>query len=125
MREIAEPLRALITQTPVVEQPALISALPGLLLQRSAQRKEAATLLEDALAPFVDKPGTRAAARGALGRAWHAAGDSARALEIVKRAQADDPAAPEPALTSMTWTWVPPPSFSTVVTVMPREGAPR
>ena len=34
-------------------------------------------------------------------------------------------AAPEPALTSMTWTWVPPPSLSTVVTVMPKEGAPR
>lgn len=38
---------------------------------------------------------------------------------------ADDVAAPEPPDTSTTWTWVPPPSFSTVVTVMPREGAPR
>lgn len=123
VREIAEPLRALITQTPVVEQPALISALPGLLLQRSAQRKEAAALLEEALAPFVDKPGTRAAARAALGRAWHAAGDSARALELATRAQADDPAAAEPALLAVDLLSAAPPAEAIVLEHLKRADA--
>ena len=123
VREITEPLRALIAQTPVIEQPALISALPGLLLQRSAQRKEAAALLEEALAPFVDKPGTRAAARSALGRTWHAAGDSARALELARRGHADDPAAPEPALLAVDLLSAAPPAEALVLEHLKRADA--
>jgi tetratricopeptide (TPR) repeat protein len=95
--ESVEPLRSLIDLTPASERAALIQGLPR-FFARVPDRAQTAGLLEQALAPQLDVPGTRAAARAAIGRAWLAAGETAKALELAQRAHADDPAADGPAL---------------------------
>ena len=98
--EVAEPLRELLAQTPVVEQPGLISSLPR-FFQRSTDRKQVVDLFEQVLAPYLETTGTRASARVALARAWLAAGDSGKALALTRRAQVDDPSFPGPALLAL------------------------
>ncbi|WP_046112705.1 tetratricopeptide repeat protein [Aquincola tertiaricarbonis] len=98
--EVAEPLRELLAQTPVVEQPGLISSLPR-FFQRSTDRKQVVELFEQVLAPYLEATGTRAASRVALARAWQAAGDTPRALTLARRAQVDDPSFPGPALLAL------------------------
>lgn len=98
--EVAEPLRELLAQTPVVEQPGLISSLPR-FFQRSTDRKQVVDLFEQVLAPYLEANGTRASARVALARAWLAAGDSGKALALARRAQVDDPSFPGPALLAL------------------------
>lgn len=98
--EVAEPLRELLAQTPVVEQPGLISSLPR-FFQRSTDRKQVVDLFEQVLAPYLEANGTRASARVALARAWLAAGDSGKALALARRAQVDDPSLPGPALLAL------------------------
>lgn len=90
--ELAEPLRALLAATPASERAAVIGSLPR-FLQRAADKKQAATLLEEVLQPdaYADAA-TRAAAQAAIGRAWLAAGDGGRALQLAKQALAQDPA---------------------------------
>jgi len=98
--DMAEPLATLLEQTPVVERPGVIASLPR-LFQRAADKRQAATLLEDLLQPYLGDLGTRTAARVALGRAWLIAGDIPRALDLAEHAQVDDPAAPGPALLAL------------------------
>lgn len=98
--EVAEPLRELLAQTPVVEQPGLISSLPR-FFQRATDRKQVADLFEQVLAPYLEATGTRAASRVALARAWLAAGDTPRALTLARRAQVDDPSFAGPALLAL------------------------
>ncbi|WP_348754010.1 tetratricopeptide repeat protein, partial [uncultured Aquincola sp.] len=98
--EVAEPLRELLAQTPVVEQPGLISSLPR-FFQRSTDRKQVVDLFEQVLAPYLETTGTRASARVALARAWLAAGDTGKALTLARRAQVDDPSFPGPALLAL------------------------
>jgi tetratricopeptide (TPR) repeat protein len=49
----------------------------------------------------MQTPDTRTPSRVSLGRAWLAAGDAERALELADRAQVDDPAAPGPAILAL------------------------
>lgn len=98
--DTAEPVAALLRAAPAPEQPAIISALPR-LYQRASDKRLAAELLDKALAPYLDAPGTRTAARAALGRAWLQAGEPARALALAERAQADEPAAPGAVLLAL------------------------
>jgi tetratricopeptide (TPR) repeat protein len=98
--EAVDPLRALIEAAPVVERPGLIGALPR-MFQRAVDRRQAATLMERALEPWLAQPATRTASRISIGRAWLAAGDTARALELARQAQADDGAAPGAALLAL------------------------
>lgn len=98
--EVAEPLRELLAQTPVVEQPGLISTLPR-FFQRATDRKQVVELFEQVLAPYLEATGTRAASRVALARAWQSAGDTPRALTLARRAQVDDPSFPGPALLAL------------------------
>jgi tetratricopeptide (TPR) repeat protein len=98
--EALEPLRSLLNLTRSNERPALIESLPR-YFARATDRGAAAALLEQALQPYIEVPETRAAARVALGRAWLAAQDSAKALDLARRAHASDPAAEAPALLAL------------------------
>lgn len=98
--EIGEPLRALLAQTPAAERGATIASLPR-FLQRAGEPRAIATLIEDATRPYSDAPGTRTPVLVAVGRAWLAAADPARALALARAAAALEPAAPGPALLAM------------------------
>jgi tetratricopeptide (TPR) repeat protein len=93
--DAGEPFKSWFAQTPDEERSALIAASPR-LLQRVSDRKQAATLLEQWLAPYREAPATRTAVRVALGRMWLAASEPARALQLAQQAAADDAAAPAP-----------------------------
>ncbi len=95
--ESLEPLKALLAQTPEAGRSAAIAALPR-FFGRTADQKQAATLLEQALAPYLDGSDTATASRVALGRAWLNAKDPVKALEQAQRAHRRDPAAEAPAM---------------------------
>ena len=95
--ESLEPLRALLSATPAAQRSGLIASLPR-YFTRTADRKQAATLLEQALQPYLDNADTTTASRVALGQAWLAAGDAAKALDLAQRAHARDPRDEGPAL---------------------------
>ena len=84
----------------MIERPALIAGLPR-LLQRAPDPKRTLALIDKLVTPYLDKPGTRTASRVALGRAQASAGNIALALALARSAQADDPAAPGPALLAL------------------------
>ena len=90
--ESLEPLKALLAQTPAAARPATIASLPR-FFGRTADQKQAATLLDQALAPYVDAPDTGTDARVAIGRAWLGAKDNAKALDQAQRAHRREPAA--------------------------------
>ncbi|MFI4929015.1 MAG: tetratricopeptide repeat protein [Burkholderiales bacterium] len=95
--EAGEPFGSWLAQTPPEQRSALIAASPR-LLQRVADRKQAAALLEQWLAPYRDVAATRTAVRVAMGRMWLAASESTKALQLAQQAAADDAAAPGPML---------------------------
>ncbi len=98
--DAGEPLRALLNLTPAAERGGLIAAIPR-FFQRSTNPKQSAQLIEDVLKPYVDATPTRLTSLVAMGRAWLAADDSARALGLAKQANAADPQAPGPALLAL------------------------
>jgi tetratricopeptide (TPR) repeat protein len=98
--ETVEPMRSLLNVTPAAERPGLIMSLPR-FFGRNADRKQVAGLLQQVLQPYADKPATRAAVNVALGRAWLAAKDDAKAIELARRAHADDPQAVGPAMLAL------------------------
>ncbi len=98
--ELAEPIRLLLARTPDAERNAAIAALPR-MTQRIADKKALATQIDEALAPYLEAPATRAAARVSSARLWEQSGDSARALALAERARADDPQAAGPALLAL------------------------
>jgi tetratricopeptide (TPR) repeat protein len=71
------------------------------LFAHSADRKATAELLSQALAPLLDQPETRVAARATLARAWQAAQDNQKALSFIRSAHETDPQASLPALLAM------------------------
>ncbi len=95
--ETLEPMRALLKVTPGAQRSASINSLPR-FFGRAADRGQAAGLIEQAVQPYADAPETRIAARVAMGRAWLAAADSAKAIELARRAHAQDPMAEGPAM---------------------------
>jgi tetratricopeptide (TPR) repeat protein len=95
--ETLEPMRALLKTVPAMQRPALINSLPR-FFGRALDRTQAANLIEQALQPYTDAPETRSAARVAMGRAWLAAQDNTKALELARRAHTLDPAAEAPAM---------------------------
>ena len=98
--ETAEPLRSLLSLTPAAERPALISSLPR-FFNRSTDRPRAASLIEQVLQPYADLSETRVPARVAMGRAWLAALDTTKALDLALGAHALDPSAETPALLAL------------------------
>ena len=95
--DTVEPLRTLLKLTPAAERPAVISSLPR-LFDRGTDKTQSAKRLEQVLQPSLAAPETRAAAQVALGRAWLAAGDNTKALELARSAHAIDPTAESAAL---------------------------
>ncbi len=95
--DMAAPLSSWLAETPTMERPALIAALPR-LLQRVSDRKQALTLVEQVLEPYRHDPGTRGVALVALGRAQFSAGQTAQAVDLARQAQALEPKAIGPAL---------------------------
>lgn len=100
MNDLAEPMRALISAAPASDRGTVIASLPR-FMQRAADKRQAAVLLEDVLQPYTSDVTTRAAALVAMGRGWLAAGDPDRALKLARQAQAEEPAAGEPVLLAM------------------------
>jgi tetratricopeptide (TPR) repeat protein len=98
--DTVEPLGSLLKLSADADRPNLIMSLPRFFV-RANDRKQVAGLLEQVLRPYADAPATRAAVNVALGRAWLVAEDNARALEMVQRAHAQDPAAEGPALLAL------------------------
>ena len=98
--EAAEPLRSMIALSPPDERSSLIASLPR-FFERAGDRKSTPTLLETALAPYVEDPATRVAALVAIGRAAQAGGDNRRALELIQRAHALEPLAHTPVLLAL------------------------
>jgi tetratricopeptide (TPR) repeat protein len=95
-----EPLVALLRQTPRPALPPVIEAVPR-FLGRATDRSATATLVERALTPFADAADTRASALVAIGRAWLAANDQAKALAFARRANEADAAAEGPAFLAL------------------------
>ncbi len=98
--EAVEPLRSLLALTPAAERPALIQAVPR-FFTRLPDRTQAVTLVEQVVQPYLETPATRVAARVAIGRAWLAVPDTAKALEQARRAQALDANDEAPALLAL------------------------
>lgn len=98
--ETAEPLRSLIKLTSAAERPGLIASLPR-FFERTSDSKAVPEVIEAALEPSIDVPETRTASLVAIGRAWLAAGDNARALEYAQRAHALDTSAEGPVLLAL------------------------
>jgi len=98
--EIAEPVRAMLAATPPGERAPLIASLPR-LLARAPDKTQTAEQLQALLAPALESPDTRAAARTAIGRAWLAAGNAPRAFELAKEAHQLDRNAEGPALLAL------------------------
>ena len=95
-----EPLAALLRLAPRPALPAMIDAVPR-FLGRNNDRQAVAAVVDRSLAPFAQAPETRTAALVATGRAWLAAGDTAKALDLAIRANAADPGAEGPALLAL------------------------
>jgi len=93
---VVEPLQTLLKITAPAQRSSLIGALPR-FLARSSDRKLAATVLEQALLPYIDEPDTRVAARVSIGRGWLAAINGSKALALAQSAHEMDRNAEGPA----------------------------
>ena len=121
--EVGEPLRMLLALTPAEERPGLIAALPR-FLQRSADPKQMAALVTEAVKPYADGADTRLPVRVALGRTWLQAGELDKALALAREAQALDPAAPGPALLALELMATVPKAEELLAQYLARPAAP-
>ncbi len=86
LADAAGPLRVLIQLTAAEDRAALITALPR-AVQRAEDKTRAAFLLDDVLAPYRSDPALAVPAQVAIGRAWLAAGDADKAMDLARSAQ--------------------------------------
>jgi tetratricopeptide (TPR) repeat protein len=98
--ESVEPLKSEIALTPAAERAALITLVPR-FYARVADKKLAASTVEQALSEAMTAPGTAAPAWTAVGRMRLAAGDVGSALDAAERAQSAEAAALGPALLAL------------------------
>lgn len=98
--ESVEPLKTEIALADAGDRAAIIASL-GRTYARVADKKQAATVVEQALADFLNNPATGAAAWSTVGRLRLAAADTTGALEAARRGQAVDPRAEAPALLAL------------------------
>jgi len=115
-----EPLQALLRLTPAPQRLALITSLPR-SYARATDRAASATLIEQALQGSLDVPATRVAARVAIGRAWLASGDTAKALAQAQRAHELDPPNEAPAALALEFPGTPNPQSSSTTTANAAE----
>lgn len=95
-----EFLKRDIALAPTEERNAVLSQVPR-GLANAADKKQAATLAEQALADYLRGPPHAGAAWGAVGRLRLVAGDKAGALAAAERGQALDAGAEAPALLAL------------------------
>jgi tetratricopeptide (TPR) repeat protein len=98
--ESVEPLKSEIALAGPTDRAAIITAVSR-IYSRAADKKQAASVVEQALADHLDQPETGPAAWSAVGRLRLAAGDTAGALDAAGRAQAINPRAEAPALLAL------------------------
>jgi tetratricopeptide (TPR) repeat protein len=98
--ETAEPIGSLIRLTPAAERNPLIANVSR-FFSRATDRKQAAEAVDEALKPFADLPAHRSAVDVGMARGWLGAQEPARALELLQRAQAQDPASEAPTLLAL------------------------
>lgn len=98
--ESADPLKTDIALADPRDRPAVISVIPR-NYARASDKKQAATVVEQALADYLNQPATGAAAWTTVGRMRLAADDAAGALEAAKKGQAVGPRAEGPALLAL------------------------
>jgi tetratricopeptide (TPR) repeat protein len=120
--DLAEPLRALLQATPPAERAPLIASLPR-ALQRSADKRQVAAVLDEVLLPYAGDATTRVAVQVAGARAWAAAGETERALRLVRQAQAEDPSAAGPALLALELMGPRPEAEAVVLAYLKSPGA--
>ncbi|MDH4390480.1 MAG: hypothetical protein QE285_03525, partial [Aquabacterium sp.] len=120
--DLAEPLTAWLAAAPMMERPALIASLPR-VLQRLPDPQKALALASRLFTPWLDNPGTRIAARVALGRAHLAAGLPVQALGLARAARADDATAPGPVLLALDMVPATPGAEAVVTDYMARADA--
>lgn len=98
--ETAEPLKAELALVPSIERNTALALVPR-LYARASDRKQAASVVEQAVAPYLTRPESASAAWTCVGRMRLGAEDPRGALEAARHAQAADPAAEGPALLAL------------------------
>lgn len=101
LQETQEPLKRALTTTDKAERLATINNLPRLFV-RSADKKLALAMVEQALADYLASPEPGAAAWTAIGRMRLDAADPAGALEAAQRSQSLDATSDGPAVLALT-----------------------
>jgi tetratricopeptide (TPR) repeat protein len=127
MGDAAEPLLALIENTPVADRERLFNALPR-FLQRAPDRQQTAKVLESVLQRYTVAGGATpapvaSAARVAIARGWLAAGDGPRALALAQAAREADPAGAAPVLLAIDLMESQPAAEALVTSYLQRPGA--
>lgn len=87
--ETTEPLKAVIELTPANERLQMLEVLPA-LYARASDRKQASSVVEQALAPALAEGRTAATAWTTVARMRAAASDNEGALAAIDKAQASD-----------------------------------
>ena len=98
--ETVEPLRAELAATPVVEHPLLMAVIAR-NYSRAADKKLAASVVEQALVDDLRNPATAGLAWTTVGRLRLVAGDAAGAMEAARKGQAADPDSDGPAVLAL------------------------
>jgi tetratricopeptide (TPR) repeat protein len=98
--ESVEPLKTELALADPKDRPAVIAAIAR-SYGRATDKKQAAAVVEQALADYLRDPATGAAAWSSVGRLRLAAGDTAGALEAARQGQAVNPAAEGPVLLAL------------------------
>jgi tetratricopeptide (TPR) repeat protein len=98
--ESIEPLKAEIALADAKERNAVLGLIPR-TYARVTDKKQAATVVEQALGDYLAQPASGAAAWTSVGRLRLAAGDSADALEAARRGQAVDARSEGPVLLAL------------------------
>ena len=98
--ESVEPLKTEIALADAADRPAVIAGLAR-NFSRASDKKQAASVVEQALADYLNQPATGPSAWSSVGRLRMAAGDTAGALEAARRGQALSPTAEGPVLLAL------------------------
>ena len=98
--DAAEPLRAEVDLTPAEERNATLANLHRHLGQVT-DKKRAASVLEQALAPYLQAPATASAAWTSVGRVRLSANDTTGALDAAQKAYQAEPSAIGPGLLAL------------------------
>jgi tetratricopeptide (TPR) repeat protein len=99
--EALEPLKREIATTDPKDRAAAVAAIPR-YFARAADKKLAATTVEQALTGYLAAPGVGVSAWTAIGRMRFDAGDTGGAVEAAARAQAMDAKSEGPALLALS-----------------------